>query len=79
MLLVEQHEEASDLYALRVELTPPADRIERRYRQELNQVLHIFQYENGQAPASIHVTARQRITDGGVSPTDPILVVLPDI
>ena len=76
--LTQQHEAGSDLYAVRVQITPPPDRVSHRYVAQSNVVRHLFVYNRsvGTTP-KIHITSRERITRNAVAITEPLEVTLP--
>ena len=62
-------------------MTPPPDRVSRRYIVETMKVRHVFEYNDASLERKeprIHITAKDRITKGAVEISEPIVVDLPN-
>jgi len=81
IVVIQNHKPDTDLYSVRVETTPTADRVSHRYIVQSHMVRHVFEYGDLAAlqttQPKIHITSKDRITRDAVTVDKPIVVTLP--
>ncbi len=81
VIVTERHPARSDLYAVKIEMQPPADQIVHRYNAGTGTVRHTFFYENARSRdvENYHVllTTRPALVDGAIALPRPLKVTVP--
>ncbi len=81
VIVTERHPPGSDLYAVKIDMLPAANKIVRRYNSSTGTIRHTFFYENaGPADAeNFHVllTTRLALVDEAIALPRPLKVTVP--